>query len=251
MYRRTTALLALGVTLATLGFSATAHADDEGPAEIINEYTLYSPYVVQGQSEVELRAAEFRDDSLVLNDTRGYVVSIAHSFTDWWQPEIYLGKYQTLPRNPNRFVGNEFENLFQLTETGKYWADVGFLASYEFASNRGEPNALEFGPLLARQDGQWFQRLNLIWEKQIGAGAGRNYEFRANYGLDWQWRPTLAPGVQLYLRPSQNVYQAGPALSGEWHVGMSELEYSLAVVLSVNQNAPDRTLILNLEYEFL
>jgi hypothetical protein len=250
MYRRITALLALGATLAALGFSAAARADDEGPAEIIDEYTLYSPYVVQGQSEVEFRAAEFRDDSLVLNDTRGYVVSIAHSFTDWWQPEIYLGKYQTLPRNPNRFVGNEFENTFQLTPQGEYFADVGFLASYEFSSNRGEPNAIEFGPLLARQDGQWLQQLNLIWEKQIGAGSDRNYEFRANYGLSWQWRPVLAPGVQLYLRPAQNIYQVGPGLSGEWHVGGSELEYNLGMVLGVNQNAPDRTLILNLEYEF-
>jgi hypothetical protein len=244
------ALAALALGLGALALSAAARADDEGPAEIINEYTLYSPYVVQGQSEVEFRAAEFRDDSLVLNDTRGYVFSIAHSFTDWWQPEIYLGEYQTLPRNPNRFVGNEFENTFQLTDAGKYWVDVGFLASYEFNSNRGEPNALEFGPLLERQDGQWRQQLNLIWEKQIGAGSDRNYEFRANYGLSWLWRPGFAPGVQLYLRPSQNIYQAGPAVSGEWHLGSTELEYDLALVLGMNQNAPDRTLIMNLEYEF-
>ena len=163
------ALAALGIGLAALALSAAARADDEGPAEIINEYTLYSPYVVQGQSEVELRAAEFRDDSLVLNGTRGYVVSIAHSFTDWWQPEIYLGKYQTLPRNPNRFVGNEFENTFQLTDAGKYWVDVGFLASYEFNSNRGEPNALEFGPLLERQDGQWRRRVLGMTTKRLNA----------------------------------------------------------------------------------
>jgi hypothetical protein len=39
-------------------------------------------------------------------------------------------------------------------------------------------------------------------------------------------------------------------VSGEWHLGSTELEYDLALVLGMNQNAPDRTLIMNLEYEF-
>lgn len=243
-------ILALFATLGLLTLSAPAWADDEGPAELLTEYNVYSPYVTEGQSEVEFRAAEFRDSSLVLNDTRGYVVSIAHSFTSWWQPEVYLGEYETLPRNPNRLVANEFENMFQLTDQGHYWADVGFLASYEYSTQQGEANAVEFGPIFQKQSGRYTQKLNLIWEKEIGTDAERNYAFRANYSLNYSWRRALAPGVDVFLRPNQNIYQVGPAIAGEWNVGNGEVEYSAAMVLGVNRDAPDRTLLITLEYEF-
>jgi len=248
---RMLSLKTFGALLAACAASSTVPAEAaEGPAEGLDEYVIYAPYVVDGQNEVELRAAEFRDSSLVLNDSRGYVVSIAHSFTSWWQPEIYVGEYLTLPRNPNRLEAYEFENTFQLTDPGEYWADVGFLASYEFQTHLGEANALEFGPLVAKQSGQFRQQLNLIWEKEIGTGADSYYEFRGSYSLNYLWREAAAPGVNLYIFPRQQIYQAGPALSGEWHLGNGELEYNLAAVLGINRDAPDKTLILNLEYEF-
>jgi hypothetical protein len=247
--RLPTQALRLLLIFSALGLAAPARAD-EGPADLLTEYNVYEPYVTQGQSEVELRTAEFRDSSVVLNDTRGYVFSVAHSFTSWWQTEVYLGEYQTLPRNPNRLVANELENTFQLTDQGQYWADMGFLLSYEYATTQGETNSWEFGPLFEKQSGRFVQKLNLIWEREIGTNADRNYEFRANYALNWNWRGTAAPGVFVFLRPSMNIYQAGPALSGECHIGGSELEYSAAWVFGLNRDAPDRTLIFNVEYEF-
>src|SRR6185312_12099249 len=62
--------------LALLACAGTARAD-EGPGEFLNEYNVYSPYVVEGQSEVEFRLAQYRDSSMVVDQDRGTVLSFA------------------------------------------------------------------------------------------------------------------------------------------------------------------------------
>ncbi|MGA9855053.1 MAG: hypothetical protein WBR29_07245 [Gammaproteobacteria bacterium] len=246
-------LLASGLLL--LGMAPPAFADTD-IGEYINDYIVYSPYVTQGQSEIEIRAATYRDSSVVLDDLNGQVVSVAHSFTDWWKTELYLGQYVQLPRQPSNLVAYELENTFQLAPAGEYWADPGFLFSYEFATHNGEANALEFGPLLEKRNGRFTQRLNLIWEKEIGTGAESNYEFRSAYSISYQIRQWFAPGLEAYYRPADTssdnkAYQLGPVIYGEYAFGAgNELEYSAGVVFGMNAPAPDMTFLLRLEYEF-
>ncbi len=238
--------------LALLAFTGAAHADDdEGPGEALNEYNVYSPYVTEGQSEVELRTAQYRDSSTLVDASRGITLSFAHAFTSWWQPEVYVAKYERDPRHPNQLTGYEFENIFQLTSQGEYWADVGFLASFEYQSHLSSANKLEFGPLFENRLGSFRERLNLIWEKEVGRLREENgTEFRAAYNLSWMWRGDLAPGVDVFARPQDDVYQIGPSISGEWYIGQSELEYDGGVVFPIGSKGPDATLLLRLEYEF-
>lgn len=230
---------------------APAHADDEGPMEAINDYVVYSPGVVQGQSEIEFRAAQYRDSSLVLDSGRGYLFSVSHSFTDWWRPELYLGQYQRAPRQPATLMAYEFENTFQLAPSGEFWADPGFLLSYEFATHTGAANELEFGPLFEKRSGRFTQRLNLIWERELGSAAETHgYTFRSAYSVSYTWRNEFAPGLEVFLQPKTDVYQLGPVLYGEHYFGASEFEYSAGVVFAMSRNAPDATVVLRLEYEF-
>lgn len=240
-------LLALLMLLAPI---SAARAENE-LGEYINDYVVYSPYVVQGQSEIEVRAAKYRDSSVVLNDLNGQVVSVAHSFTNWWKAEVYLGEYQQLPRQPSSLVAYEFENTFQLAPAGEYWADPGFLLSYEFNTHLSQANELEFGPLFEKRSGRFDQRLNLIWEREIGTGAARGYTFRSAYSLSYRVTPLFAPGMEVYAHPNANQYQLGPVVYGEYASGSgNELEYSVGVVFGMNAHAPDKTLMLTLEYEF-
>ncbi len=237
------------------GLAPSAHADSE-VGEYINSYVVYSPYVAQGQSEIEIRAATYRDSSLVLDDLNGQVVSVAHSFTDWWKTELYLGEYVQLPRQASNLMAYELENTFQLAPAGEYWADPGLLFSYEFATHTGEANALEFGPLLEKRNGHFTQRLNLIWEKEIGTGAESKYDFRSSYSISYQIRSWFEPGLEAYYRPADTspdnkAYQLGPVIYGEYAFGAgNELEYSAGVVFGLNAPAPDMTFLLRLEYEF-
>jgi hypothetical protein len=244
----TNPILPLIVTLAILsGFGVNnANAD--------NDFIVYSPHVVQGQSEVEVYGFGSQDGRSDLNGASGYNISVAHAVTSWWKPEVYVGEFNRDPGGATHPSGYELENTFQLTSLGEYWADVGFLASYAHNKQPGMPSVAEFGPLFEKMSGHIDQRLNFIWEKQIGGGASGAYTFRSAYSIGYNinaGNATYSPGLEAYYRPGDNAYQFGPVFSGELRTGKgNELEYSLGVVFGINPSAPDKTLLARLEYEF-
>jgi len=219
-----------------------------------NDYIVYSPYVVQGQSEVEVYGFGSQDARSDLNGASGYNISVAHAFTSWWKTEVYVGEFNRDPGGSTHPSGYEFENTFQLTTPGEYWADVGFLASYAYNKQPGLANSIEFGPLLEKLSGHIDQRLNLIWQRPIGSGDSGSNEFRSAYSIRYKinaGQATYSPGLEAYYRPGDNATQLGPILYGELRTDAgSELEYSLGVVFGINQGAPDKTLLARLEYEF-
>lgn len=220
-----------------------AHADDD--------FIVYSPYVTDGQSEVELRAHQQFDPSDELDGERAYLIALAHSFTPWWHAEVYVGSYERDPGGGNFLQGYEFENIFQLTDQGRYWADLGLIASYGINTPSGGNNVVEFGPLFEKHSGPIGQRLNLVWEKQLGTGADRRYEFRGSYSASYQINSMLEPGLEAYYRPGDDARQIGPALDGEFaSSGGNEFEYHVAYLFGLNKGAANRTLAIRLEYEF-
>ena len=234
----------LGLTFAAASLLGTA-------ARASDDFIVYSPYVTEGQSEIEFRGHQQYDGNPELGGERAYVLSLAHAFTSWWQPEIYLGRYEREPGSANTLEGYEFENIFQLSEQGKYWADLGFLASYEYNSLPDEPGVLEFGPLFEKHTGNIDHRFNMIWEKELGGGASRHYEFRASYAATYKISALLQPGIEAYYRPDDDSRQIGPALNGEIATaGGDELEYHVAYLFGLNHDAANGTLALRLEFEF-
>jgi hypothetical protein len=236
---------ALAISLLVLFFAAK-------PASADNDYIVYSPYVVKGQSEVETYGFYTSDSRSDLNTANGLNFSIAHAFTSWWKTELYIGEYNRVPGEATQTTGNEFENTFQLTDPGEYWADVGLLASYEYSKQPGTSDSVEFGPLFEKLSGHIDQRLNLIWLRPVGSG-GTN-EFRSAYSISYSFnrdRATFSPGIEAYYRPTDNANQIGPVFYGEYRTDTgSELEYSLGVVYGINQAGPAQTFLARLEYEF-
>jgi hypothetical protein len=216
-----------------------------------DDFVVYSPYVIATQSEVELRGYTYSDARADRGGSAGEL-SIAHTFNDWWKPELYLVEYQNAPGSRAGLQGYEFENTFQLTQPGKYWADFGFLASYERNTTAGTPDAVEFGPLIEATYGRFAHIVNLIWEKEVGPGAGGNYEFRYSYSGTYAYSKAFRPGIEAYGRAADHAYQAGPIVAGEWHLPgtTGNLEYRVGVVFGINAEAPRQTWLARLEYEF-
>ena len=237
------ACLALGVGAAYLASAGSALADD---------FIVYSPHVIVTQSEVELRGYGTDDRRDEMDGERAAELSVAHAFTGWWKPEIYLARYEREPGAGGSLIGYEFENTFQLTEPGRYWADIGLLASYGHSWEADGHDELEFGPLIEKAVGRFDHRVNLIWEREIGAGAASKTEFRYSYAGTYALTPAFRPGIEAYGRPDDHAYQAGPTLSGEWHVPgtAGNLEYRVGLLLGINADAPRRTWLAQLEYEF-
>ncbi|MEJ2574623.1 MAG: hypothetical protein P8164_13735 [Gammaproteobacteria bacterium] len=215
------------------------------------DFVVYAPYVSRDRSEIEFRGYGFQDGDPALDGTRGYDFSFAYGVTDWWKPEVYFAEYGREPGGGTTFTGNEFENTFQLAPVGEYWADPGLLFSYEHSKASGQADTLEFGPLFAKRIGRTEQRLNLIWEKEIGGGASGKYAFRSAYSLSYRLTSLFQPGAEAYYRPDDHASHLGPVVSGEWRSATGlELEYSIGMLFGLNARAPDRTLVTRLEFEF-
>jgi hypothetical protein len=225
-----------------LAAAAAVRADD---------FIVYSPHVIASQNEVELRGYEYADARSDLGGSAAEL-SIAHGVNDWWKAEVYVARFEKDPGVRGRLQGYEFENTFQLTPPGKYPADLGFLASYEHNTVAGVPDAIEFGPLIEKTAGRFTHIVNLIWEKEVGSGAGGNYEFRYSYSGTYAVSQAFRPGLEAYGRPGDHAYQAGPILSGEHHLPgtTGSLEYRIGVVAGLNAAAPRQTWLMQLEYEF-
>lgn len=232
------------IVLLSVLAALSAHADD---------FIVYSPHVLATQSEVELRGYAYGDARADFKGGDAAELSLSHSFTGWWKPEIYIARYESAAGSRGRLLGWEFENTFQLTQPGERWVDVGFLASYEHQIVADLEDALEFGPLLEKSAGRFTHRVNLIWEKEVGAGASRNYAFRYSYSGTYAVSAAFRPGVEAYGRPDDRSYQAGPIVAGEWHVPgtTADFEYRVGVVLGLNPAAPRQTWLAQFEYEFL
>lgn len=210
---------------------------------------VYSPSVIEGQTEFEYRSSHEHTAGVGHEDQ--YAIAVGHAVTSWWRPEVYVGRFERDSSGDTHFSGLEVENIFQLTPTGKYWADTGLLVSYEANPASLESDKLEFGPLFEKQTGRVMQRLNLLWEKGVGPGSTPKYEFHGGYSFRYTLRKTFAPGFEVFGEPSDDSWRAGPAFYGEkvFVNSGSELEYSAGVLFPLNATSADTTFVLRLEYE--
>ncbi|MEO5696980.1 MAG: hypothetical protein ABIQ60_07585 [Burkholderiaceae bacterium] len=88
-----------------------------------SEYVL-TPIVEEGEREIDFKAgsAGLRNGGRDIQ----YSIGLGWGATSWWFTEVYAIWHKP-PGEAHGFDAWEWENRFQLTETGKYPVDVGFL----------------------------------------------------------------------------------------------------------------------------
>ncbi|MDA3922924.1 MAG: hypothetical protein PF501_19940 [Salinisphaera sp.] len=231
-------------------------------AESFDGYQIYSPNVVKGETEIEARGYYFADDHRGVDQTNSGRLAIGHAFTRYWASELY-GTYASVPGNSPEYEV-EWENRFQLTPQGKYWADVGALVELERASptEGNEPFAVRYGVLLEKQLSHWVATLDLFLENQFGPNADNQTEFqyvgRLKYRLDRRFEPDVefygAPGAiggEGFADLPAEQHQIGPGFSGALPLaGAKTFKYSTALLFGATRTSPDVTPVVRVEYEF-
>lgn len=225
------------------------------------EYKVYSPHVEQGETEIEARSYYNIDDNSQVDGARAYKLSVGHAFTNFWASEVYAN-FGRPGDGSTQLEAVEWENIFQLTPQGKYWADFGLRAEGEFPTQNGNPYELKIGPLIEKAFGRTVATVNLFAERQFGSNASNDTEFgyaaRVRYRLNSFFEPALeaygSPGFIEDIAPGdEQRHQIGPGFYGEKHLGMSgqAIKYSAAALRGItNAGSPDWTLIARFEYEF-
>ena len=245
---RAAALAALAFPFLCLPPLATAEPSDY----------VSTPIVVKGEREIDFKAgsARWRDGTRENMSSLG----LGWGATDRWFTELYA-VWHKAPGESQRFDAWEWENRFQLTETGQYPVDVGFLLEVERPANRSEGYEYRWGPLLQADIGTHLQaNLNLLFEKHIRGASVGDAELGYQWQLKYRWRPELEFGLQGFgdVGPwdswepsSRQPHGIGPALFGRIGVGGRQvINWNAGLLLGVTNGAPRNTVRVQAEYEF-
>lgn len=216
------------------------------------------PIVEEGEREID-----FKSGTRKLRDgTResAYAIGLGLGVNRWWFTEFY-GKWHKEPGERHGFDAWEWENRFQLTETGKYPVDVGFLLEIERPKDRAEGWEYRWGPLLQMELGtRYVANLNLLVEKHIRAEEASRAELGYQWQVRYRWRPTFEFGLQGFgeLGPVRNLeprseqsHIAGPMVYGVVRLGdRHAIKYNAGLLFGMSDGSPRNQLRLQAEYEF-
>jgi len=227
------------------------HAGDARAAHVV-----YSPLVEQGEKAVEIRGHYDFDGSDSLDGGQSYKVDLEWAPIARWLTEAVAEVESEAGEDPE-VTELAWENVFQLTEQGQYWADVGLLAEFAYSLEDGGANALEIGLLGQKESGRNQARVNLLFERDLESGAEVEVKYR------WQYRYRLGelaePGIEMYGSVgewgdtgsfSDHEQQLGPALFGRIRTAGGAFRYEAGVLFGLTDVTPGTTVRFLLEYEF-
>jgi len=226
------------------------------PTESRASHVVYSPLVEEGEIAIELRGHYNFDDDKSVDGAQAYKAEVEWAPTAWWLTELVV-KYERAPGEDFDATEIASENIFQLTDQGKYWIDFGLLAEFVYSLEDGGANALEFGLLGQKDFGQNEVRVNLVFEQELESGADLEMEYR------WQYRYRLderfEPGVEMYGGLGEwgefgsfddHEQQLGPAMFGKFRTVSGAIKYEVGLLFGLPRETPDTTVRFLLEYEF-
>jgi hypothetical protein len=220
-----------------------------GPADYV-----YTPTVEYGEKEIDFK---FGTEKLP-NGDRKQVSSLGFGYgaTEYWFTELYFKHEREGSENLSLV---EWENKFQLTETGKYPVDLGLVVELEAPINKNVAYEFKLAPLLQTEFGKTQLNGNLVFERKFGPGdhvTEMGYQWQAKY----RWKPTFEFGLQGFgsmgewdhWETSDNQeHRLGPAVFGKIGLGgKQKIKYNAALLFGVSDAAAANTFRMQVEYEF-
>lgn len=239
-------------TLAAAGVLLVCNIALAGPADYV-----HTPTVEEGEREIDVKAGNWKGNST--DPLTESSIGFGYGATSWWFTEAYV-KFQKPNGESTKYDAVEWENKFQLTETGKYPVDVGFLLEIERPGNHAEGWEVKYGPLLQTEFGQLQLNGNLLleshYESELPAVTEMEYEWQAKY----RWLPEFEFGLQGFGAMGkwdhwdpvgERSHRVGPAVFGKLPMGgRHAIQYNAAWLVGTSSNAPDHNFRVQVEYEF-
>jgi hypothetical protein len=218
---------------------------------------VHQPAVEPGEREIDFKFGT--DGNGATSRESAASLGVGYGATDWWFTELYVN-YRRLPGEGTTFDALEWENKFQLTETGRYPVDVGMLLEIEHPQDRAEGWEVAWGPLFQTEFGKLQLNFNPLLRRNYRAEGFAETVFQYEWQAKYRWRRHLEFGLQGFgetgkwnawaPRNEQN-HRMGPAIFGKLPAGSgSAIEYNLAWLFGASQAAPDHTLRLQVEFEY-
>jgi hypothetical protein len=243
--KRYATILVAGALLSPL----FAHA---GPSDYV-----YTPTVEYGEKEIDFKYGDARKNGTPRESASS--IGFGYGATEWWFTEFYL-KYKKQNDESTKYDAVEWENKFQLTETGKYPIDIGFLLEIERPQDHAEGWEVKWGPLFQTEFGKIQLNANLLFQRSYRSETPSQLEFQYQWQAKYRWLKQFEFGVQGFgemgkwddwAKRDGQIHKVGPAIFGKFQVGDKQaIKYNAAWLLGASSAAPDHTFRLQAEYEF-
>jgi hypothetical protein len=215
------------------------------------------PTVEYGEREIDFKMGAWHEPGKARLGAAS--LGFGYGVTQRWFTEIYR-KYEHTHDEGTTFDAWEWENKFQLTETGQYPVDVGFIVELERAQDRTEGYETRFGPLFQTEFGKVQLNTNFILEHHYRAEQAQRTEFGYQWQAKYRWRPELEWGFQGFGETGkwdhwdaldQQSHRLGPAVFGRLRLGDHQaIRYNAAWLVAASENAPRNNFRMQVEYEF-
>jgi hypothetical protein len=217
---------------------------------------VYTPIIEEGEREIDFKFghANKRDEDSLSAASLG----LGYAPNSWWFTEFYV-KYQR-ESGSTKFDAFEWENRFQITETGKYPVDLGFVVELERPRDHAEGWELRWGPLFQSEFGKVQLNGNLLFERHYRSVEPSSMLMQYQVQAKYRYLPQFEFGVQglgelgpwrKWSAGAEQTHVFGPAIFGKIPVGnRQKISYNVGLLFGLNSASPDRTLRAQLEYEF-
>jgi len=222
---------------------------------------IYSPYVTPGELEIEYFGSRSFDNDSSKDNEQKQQFSVGYGVNEWWKTEFY-SKFDKEPGDKLRFDEWEWENIFQLTERGEYWLDVGASFAYEWTPQSNRADTVETRLILAKDFDKTSHILNVIAEKNVGSGPKEGLEGKLLWSSRYNYSRYFEPGFEIEsdfgeLKKTGSFdnqkHYIGPAAYGKIPLHFTErgdgLKYRVGYLFGVSEAASDGQAIAQLEYE--
>jgi hypothetical protein len=221
---------------------------------------VYLPTVEYGEREID-----FKFGTVMPSDgDRNTVTSLGFGYgeTEYWFTELYLKR--EVAGMASDVTLAEWENKFQLLETGKYPIELGLITELEAPVSESGPWEAKIGPLLQTEFGKLQLNVNLLFERKYSSnGSGEQYPTEALY--QWQIKYRMQPEFEYGLQGFGNMgewdiwvgskeeeyHRVGPAIFGKIPLGNRQaVKYNAAWLIGSGTGVEEKTLRMQIEYEF-
>jgi FTR1 family protein len=227
------------------------------PPEARADCKVYSPHVEKGELEIEARGCLAQGNRPEGDSAQTDKYEVGYGFTDWWSSMAVL-EYERAAREGYHPSAKAWENIFQLTEPGRYWLDAGVYLEYAWADAHSDSDEIEAKALLEKSIGRWTNTANLIFNRTVGAGSDDGVNVGYAWRTGYRWMPEIEPGIEVYggmgqtgsLGLNDQSQSLGPEVLGRIRLSPGvALAYQVGYLFGLTSETPDGTFRWSLELE--
>jgi len=220
---------------------------------------LLLPGVTQGEREIDARYGVGSAGPTTRHE-QDAGLGIGLGLTANWFSEIAV-QYRRPAHKGTALDAFEWENIVALAEPGQWPVDVSVAIEVEQAHDPREGPSVRAGPLLQGEFGRFQANVNLLAGRHIRSAEIQATQLRYQAQFKYRYSRPLEMGLQAFgslgsatqswAAYADQVHRIGPVVLGRFVLpGERSISYNAALLLGTSAHSPDRTLRLQIEYEF-